>query len=96
MLRLDALQRGAEALDAFGELDDALDVEDGTLQLNSTLGPPTFDPETGVRPVDAGVFCFFSENGTASKRRLDVQRYDRTLGEFRDGREEPCFAGLFP
>jgi hypothetical protein len=71
---------------------DALDVPGGTLQLNSTLGPPSFDPETGVRPVDGGVFCFYkeNENSKSTQRAFDVLRYDRELEQFNDA-EFPCF-----
>ncbi|HKY36439.1 MAG TPA: hypothetical protein VJN18_10895 [Polyangiaceae bacterium] len=77
---------------AINDVFDALDVEGATLQLNSTLGPPSFDPETGVRPVDGGVFCFSRENeqATSTQRELDVLRYDRDLEHFGDA-EFPCF-----
>lgn len=36
----------------------ALRAKDATVNLASTLGPPGFDAETGVRPITASVFCF--------------------------------------
>ncbi len=69
---------------------DALDVADATIQLNSTLGPPTFDPDTGVRPVDGGVFCFEKTGISSTERRLDVLRYDRELEQLK-GDDFPCF-----
>lgn len=59
----------------------------------STLGPPDFDPDTGVRPVDGSVFCIDRTNTTA-KVKSDVLRYDRQAGAL-DG-VFPCISGFFP
>ncbi len=68
----------------------ALRVEDATIHLDSTLGPPELDPETGVRPVDGGVFCF-KRLSTTAKLVPDVLRFNaqtKTLtGDF-----TPCNA----
>jgi hypothetical protein len=76
--------------DVFAALGDG----EATIQLNSTLGPPTFDAATGARPVDASVFCFESK-GTFSERHMNVLRYDRKLEQFR-GTSFPCFTGFYP
>jgi hypothetical protein len=60
----------------------------------STLGPPDFDPETGVRPVDGSVFCFDRTNTTA-KVKSDTLRYDRQAGAL-VGKDFPCISGFFP
>jgi hypothetical protein len=81
---------------SINDVFDALDVPGSTIHVRSTLGPPSFDPETGVRPVDAGVFCFHVEEGASSaQRRFDVLRYDRDLARFR-GDEFPCLDGFYP
>jgi ABC-type branched-subunit amino acid transport system substrate-binding protein len=59
----------------------ALSVEDATIHLASTLGPPEFDPKTGVRPIDGGVFCF-KAIGTTAKLVPDVLRYNRESKTF--------------
>lgn len=73
---------------------DALETENSTIELGSTLGPPGFEPDTGVRSVDGAVFCFKKEGATAT-RRIDVLRYDRASGAYR-GQSFPCFSGFFP
>ncbi|HEX2872802.1 MAG TPA: hypothetical protein VHP33_16180 [Polyangiaceae bacterium] len=70
----------------------ALSVEDATIHLDSTLGPPEFDPKTGVRPVDGGVFCFKSISTTA-KLVPDVLRYNPETKMF-TGDFSPCNAGF--
>jgi ABC-type branched-subunit amino acid transport system substrate-binding protein len=71
----------------------ALANADASVHLASTLGPPGFDPETGVRPVEGGVLCF-EKVGAKVQRRTDVLRYDvgeaALLGTF------PCFSGFYP
>jgi hypothetical protein len=61
--------------------------------LTSTLGPPTFDADTGVRPVEASVFCFKSETGV--QLNVDVLRYDAQANEL-VGAAFPCFDGFYP
>lgn len=72
---------------------DALSIAGSTVHVASTLGPPDFDAETGVRAVDGGVFCF-EKNDLTVQQRKDVLRYDRDsaglTGSF------PCFSGFDP
>jgi hypothetical protein len=72
---------------------DALAEPGSNIEVRSTMGPPSFDPDTGVRSVDASVLCF-QKDGTTVTRQLDVLRYDRKLSKFRGA--FPCFTGLFP
>jgi hypothetical protein len=67
---------------------------EATIQLESTLGPPGFDPVTGNRPIDASVLCF---DRTGDKVTLvrDVRRFDRALGKFR-GSVPFCSSHLVP
>ena len=60
----------------------ALGAANANIHLDSTLGLPDFDPKTGVRPVDGGVFCFKRINTTA-KLVSDVLRYDRESETFK-------------
>jgi hypothetical protein len=63
------------------------------VHVASTLGPPDFDPETGVRPIEGGVLCF-QKSGFKVQQRSDVLRYDATdgalVGTF------PCFDNFYP
>jgi hypothetical protein len=61
-----------------------------SLELQSTLGPPSFDPETGVRQIDGSVFCF-NLSGQEVTVSQDTYRYDRMLGDLR----KPKFADPF-
>jgi hypothetical protein len=72
-------------LDTFDALRDG-----ASLELESTLGPPSFDAKTGVRQIDGSVFCFnrLDKEITVSQ---DTYRYDRTLGDLR----KPQFADPF-
>jgi hypothetical protein len=70
----------------------ALENEDTTIELQGTLGPPDFDPASGVRYAVGGVFCF-EETGNMATLRADVLRYNRTLGNFNGS--FPCFPGFF-
>jgi len=58
----------------------------------STLGPPDFDPATGVRPVEASVLCF-DNLGTYVVPHRNVLRYDRDVGALAG--TFPCFSGFF-
>jgi hypothetical protein len=51
-----------------------------SISLNSTLGPPDFEPTTGVRPITPGVFCF-TYNGSVTFRPNEL-RYDPTNNVF--------------
>jgi hypothetical protein len=70
----------------------ALSVQDATIHLDSTLGPPDVDPKTGVRPVDGGVFCF-KRIGATAKLVPDVLRYNPQTKLF-TGDFSPCNAGF--
>mgnify|MGYP001546845719 CR=1 FL=1 len=70
----------------------ALSVEDATIHLDSTLGLPDFDPKTGVRPVDGGVFCF-KRLGNTAKLAPDVLRFD-SQSETLTGDFSPCNTGF--
>jgi hypothetical protein len=74
-----------QILDTF----DALRAGD-SLELQSTLGPPSFDGESGVRQIDGSVFCF-NLNGKEVTVSQDTYRYDRELGALR----KPKFADPF-
>jgi hypothetical protein len=65
-----------------------------TVHLASTLGPPDFDPTTGVRPVDGSVFCF-KRTGNTVKPAFDALRYDRAKKAL-VGTNLPCISGFFP
>jgi hypothetical protein len=58
----------------------------------STLGPPDFDPDTGVRAVDGNVLCFERIEKLVVLHK-DVLRYDRDLGKLTG--TFPCFSGFF-
>jgi hypothetical protein len=81
---------GPGAIDATFK---ALSKAGSTIHLNSTLGPPDFDAETGVRPVDGSVLCF-EKVGFTVQRRNDVLRYDRDAGALTGS--FPCFNNFFP
>ena len=66
----------------------ALAVAGSTVHLESTLGPPDFDPNTGVRPVNGSVFCF-KRISTTVKLVSDVLRYDDASKGF-SGSFSPC------
>jgi hypothetical protein len=74
----------------------ALSDPDVTVQIQSTLGPPTFDAETGVRQIDGSVFCF-ARNGTEVTVTVDSYRYDRALGDLRKSErgDDFCINGFF-
>jgi hypothetical protein len=71
----------------------ALSTAGSSVHLVSTLGPPDFNAETGVRPVDGGVLCF-GKMGNSVELHTDVLRYDpdkqALTGTF------PCFEQFFP
>lgn len=71
-----------------------LSDKSSTLQIQSTMGPPGFDPATGVRQVDGAVFCF-SRSANAAKLQSDVLRYDRSQKKL-IGTTFPCISGFFP
>jgi hypothetical protein len=60
-------------LDVF----EVLKQPSGTLDMQSTLGPPSFDAATGVRQVDGSVFCF-TRSGNKATPVFDTVRFDRT------------------
>jgi hypothetical protein len=72
---------------------DALSTAGSSVHLATTLGPPDFDPETGVRPIEGGVLCF-EKMALKVQQRADVLRYDAVdgtlIGAF------PCFANFYP
>jgi hypothetical protein len=74
-----------QILDTFA----ALSAGD-SLELQSTLGPPSFDAESGVRQIDGSVFCF-NISGEEITVSQDTYRFDRALGELR----KPKFADPF-
>jgi hypothetical protein len=75
---------------------DALRHPDGTAEIQSTLGPPSFDAATGVRQIDGSVYCF-NRNGKDVTVTIDSYRFDRSLGELRKSeRGDPfCIDGFF-
>jgi hypothetical protein len=81
---------GPEAIDPTFK---ALASDTSNIHLVSTLGPPDFDAESGVRSVDGNVFCFERVDLTV-KWRTDVLRYNRESGELTG--TFPCFSGFFP
>ena len=78
--------------DDIGHIFDALSA--GTnVHVASTLGPPDFDPKTGVRSVDGGVLCF-ERVGDTVQRQTDVLRYDHDQAAFTG--TFPCFGDFYP
>lgn len=75
----------------IGDIFNTLAAPNATINLQSTLGPPSFDPKTGVRPVTGGVFCF-DKTGTSL---TDVLRYDAAKRDV-TGQPFPCFSGIYP
>jgi hypothetical protein len=75
---------------------DALRAPGGTVEILSTLGPPSFDPQTGVRQIDGNVYCFNRE-GKEVTVTVDSYRFDRTLNELRKSeRGDPfCIENFF-
>ncbi len=71
---------------------DALSDADATIKLNSTLGPASFDPKTGVRAVSGSVFCFEPSGGDVTLR-TDVLRYDAQTQQL-VGDKFDCFSGF--
>jgi len=71
----------------------ALQKPDSTIELDGTLGPPDFDPKTGVRHDQGSVLCFKLTSGVLSLE-TDVLRYDTELGQFQG--TFPCFDGFYP
>jgi hypothetical protein len=62
--------------DAITDTFNALSKPESFVHLASTLGPPDFDAVQGVRPVDAGVFCF-SKSGSSARLVPSAARWDR-------------------
>jgi hypothetical protein len=93
MSRLLAGDTLAVGPDGINEAFDALAGESSTLHVVSTLGPPDFDPKTGVRPVDGAVFCF-NRPKTSSVLLPDVLRYDRAKQAL-VGKSFPCISGFY-
>jgi hypothetical protein len=71
---------------------DALKTAGSKVHVLSTLGPPDFDPDTGVRAVDGNVLCFERIEKLVVLHK-DVLRYDRDLGKLTG--TFPCFSGFF-
>ena len=65
-----------------------------TLHIGSTLGPPNFDPTTGVRPVDGSVFCFGRVQNSA-QLVTNALRYDRDAQALVADGPFPCISGFF-
>ncbi len=76
---------------AVSQVFNALSAPGASVNVQSTLGPPSFDPKTGVRPVTGGVFCF----DKAGKPVNDVLRYDAAKKDV-VGQSFPCFSGIYP
>jgi hypothetical protein len=62
------------------------------VELGSTLGPPGFDPKTGVRTVEGSVFCFDNKEGI--HLRIDALRYDAESKQL-VADEFPCFERFY-
>jgi hypothetical protein len=77
-------------LDVF----DVLQEPGATLELRSMLGPPSFDPTTGVRQVDGSVFCF-NRTGKQATPVFDSVRYDRAQKKL-VGTENFCSTAILP
>jgi hypothetical protein len=73
-------------LDTFDALRDGA----ASVEIESTLGPPSFDARNGVRQIDGSVFCF-NRSDLEMTVSLDTYRFDRTLGDLR----KPKFADPF-
>jgi hypothetical protein len=71
----------------------ALEPPAATIELDGTLGPPNFDPTTGVRIDDGSVLCFDNQQGLIGLH-TEVLRYDRGLQGFVG--TFPCFSGFYP
>jgi hypothetical protein len=71
----------------------ALAKADASIELDGTIGPPDFDPKTGVRHDQGSVLCFKLDSGALSLE-TDVLRYDTQLGQFQG--TFPCFDGFYP
>jgi hypothetical protein len=53
------------------------------IALNSTLGPPDFNPDTGVRPAIPSVYCFkWDAESLMPEHALDELRYDAGSDSF--------------
>jgi hypothetical protein len=72
---------------------EALSAKGASVHVQSTLGPPDFDPETGVRSVDGAVLCFKRE-GTTAIPVYDALRYDRDAQKL-VGKDFPCISGFY-
>lgn len=76
---------------------DALSASpDATVEIQSTLGPPSFDASTGVRPIDGNVYCFH-RSGKDITVRTNTYRYDPALGDLRADKrgDEFCIPNFF-
>ncbi|HEX5100684.1 MAG TPA: ABC transporter substrate-binding protein, partial [Polyangiaceae bacterium] len=63
-----------------------------TIALSGTLGPPDYDPETGVRAATPAVFCFDRQGIVTLEDQ--VLRYDREKDEFTG--TYPCIQNFAP
>lgn len=87
---------GAYPVSEIDEIFKALSGTDSSIHLVSTLGsPPDFDPESGVRPIEGGVFCF-SQNGGQVGRVNSQLRFDREMSMLSGTFHPPCFDGFYP
>jgi len=77
--------------DPIGDIFNTLTTPTATIDLQSTLGPPSFDPNNGVRRVTGGVYCF----DKAGTTEFDVLRYDPAKQDV-TGPPFPCFSGIYP
>jgi hypothetical protein len=81
--------------EAIKDVFDGLANADNRIALSSTLGAPTFDPKTGVRPATPGIFCFTWDAGSQQPRHsLDVLRYDAEHEVFTGSYD--CLANFAP
>jgi hypothetical protein len=72
---------------------EALAVANQSIELDGTIGPPNFDPNTGSREDDGSVFCFGYTQSILSLRS-EVLRYHHDTGMLTGS--FPCFPGFFP
>jgi hypothetical protein len=73
---------------------DVLKEPEATIKLESTLGPPGFDPINGSRPIDASLLCF-TRAGESVMLHRDVRRFDRAMDEF-VGEGAFCSSNMVP
>jgi hypothetical protein len=94
MRRLIQGDRADDGKDGISNVFAALDAG-SSVSLYGTLGPPDFNPMTGVRPATPGIFCFLWDDGLQKTRqKLDVLRYDPETMTFTGS--YPCLQNFVP